>query len=220
MIKKKIIFYTCFEIALIIFVFKFLGNRSNKLITIALISFYSLKSTYEISLITNSDHSLSNIIYSFKDNIREFIIILFLFTGCLIYISKINPYIDFSLLLMLCITIFLKETLISLYIGLSLSYSIFVKNIFTFRKGFRLLIPVSFLFGITIYSFLFNHPNKVYFLIVSLSIILIYLGKKFILHKISISKLLFIAFFFAANIYMIYIFIECNYILKNFPSFK
>lgn len=220
MINKKIIFYTFIEISLIIFVFKVLGEKSSKLITIGLISFYSLKSTHEISLITNSEHSLNNIISNFKDNIREFMIIFFLFTGCLIYISRINPYIDFSLLLMLCLTIFLKETLISLYIGQSLSYTILVKNIFTFKKGFRLIIPASFLFGITIYSFLFNHPNKVYFLMISLAIILIYLVKRFILHKISISRLLFITFFFVANIYMIFIFIECNYILQNFPVVK
>ncbi|MGF6905983.1 hypothetical protein M2092_000511 [Fusobacterium sp. PH5-44] len=220
MIRKKNIFYTVAEIALIIFVFKVLGHKSNKLITIGLISFYSLKSTHEISLISNNEHPLSNIISNFKNNLKELLIIFALFMGCLIYTRQINPHIDFSLLLILCTIIFLKSTLLMLYNSSSFSYTILIKNIFTLKKGFRLLIPAAFIFGITIYSFLFDHLNKISFMVISLGIILFYLVKKFISHQITFSKLLFITLLFVANIYMISIFIECNYILKNFPTIK
>jgi|GEM_PF-6542279 len=215
--NKKIIFYSFLEIIFTIIILKIFGSKSSKILTLGIITFYSLKSCYDVMLILNSENSLNLIEKNLRIHLIELVIIfighLFLF----FYILFVNTYVNWQIILLFVFNVLSKETLLLLYINDDIKYFDLPKKLFTFRRGFRVLLPISFFFAITIYFALNEHANRLYFLWISFGLVVGYLIKKTVENKISFSKLVLSFLLLFLNLYTIYAIYEFSYIIKNFP---
>lgn len=217
---KKIIFYSFLEIILIIAIFKVLGNKSSKIIIIGLIAFYSLKTSYEVSLILNSENPIFIIKENLQRHIKELIIVFLGYLLMFFYFLKINTYVDCKIILLFVLAIFIKEVLLLYYAKENIGYLNLPKKLFILRRGFRILLVVSLFFAVTMYSVLKEHPNKLYFLWISFALLGGYFVRKALEKKISPSKLTLSFIYSVLNIYTVYNIIEFSFVFYRFPLSK
>ena len=215
--NKKLIFYSFLEIILTIIILRILGFKSSKILTIAVVIFYFIKNCHDISLIPNSSNSLTIIRDNFRFHLKELSIVFIGYLVLFLLIISFNTYVSWKIILLLVFSIFLKEMLFLLYISDELRYFGLPKKIFTLGKGSGILLTISFFWAITTYSVLGDNSNKLCFLWISFGLIAIYLIKKVLENKISISKLVLSFFVLFLDIYIIFAIFEFSYVIKNFP---